>query len=118
MHRVRRHTISIKNALRGIYWAISNHPNFSIHILAIIVVAILSFLLGVSKAEVLILLLTIGFVFSIELVNTSIEALSDKVAGGKYHDLIKITKDVSAGAVLVSAITAIVIGAVIFLPKL
>ena len=67
--------------------------------------------------EAAILSLTIGLVIGFELINTSIEATVDLVTED-YHPLAKVAKDTSAAAVFVFAIAAIVVGLIIFLPKL
>lgn len=118
MEKIRKHTISFKNAFTGIYWGIKNQPNFKVHFIAVGLVILLSYIYGVTKTESLIIVLTIGLVLTTELFNTSIEALSDKVAQNKYHELIKVTKDVGAGAVLAAAVTSVIIGLMIFVPKL
>jgi len=53
-----------------------------------------------------------------EMINTALEAIGDEVAQGSYKDLIKVSKDVAAGGVLTSAISALVLAVVIFLPKM
>ena len=77
----------------------------------------MSFLLKVSLIEAAILALTIGLVLALELVNTSIEATVDLVTED-YHPLAKVAKDTSAAAVFVFAIASVVVGLVIFLPKI
>ena len=72
----------------------------------------------VSISEWCILLLTIGVVLFAELMNTAIEQLADYSCEGKYNELIKKVKDISAGAVLVLAIVALVIGGLVFRPYL
>ncbi len=67
--------------------------------------------------EIILLVLTISVVMVTELVNTSLEFLADGVTTD-YREYIKHAKDVSAGAVLLSSLFAILIGAIIFLPKI
>ena len=71
----------------------------------------------VNKYEWAILALTIGLVISCELINTSIEATVDLVTE-EYHPLAKVAKDTSAAAVFIFAIVAIIVGIIIFLPKI
>jgi len=71
----------------------------------------------VSRGEAISIVLSVGLVWLAELFNTAIEKLCD-VVSKEYHPAIKFIKDVSAAAVLVSAITAFVTGAIVFLPKL
>ena len=74
-------------------------------------------LLGLSRAEWAILLLTIGAVLALEGVNSAIEAVVDLVTE-EYHPLAKSAKDVAAGAVWLMALMAAAIGALLFLPRL
>ncbi len=68
-------------------------------------------------AEWAILILTIGLVISCELINTAIEAVVDLITE-EYHPLAKVAKDTSASAVFIFAIVAVVVGLIIFLPKI
>ena len=72
---------------------------------------------GLRGTELAILLLTIGFVLVLEALNTALEALVD-LASPEYHPLAKIAKDVAAAAVLIAAITAVLVGLVLLLPRL
>ena len=72
---------------------------------------------NVTKAEAIAIALSIGFVWTAELFNTAVEKLAD-LFSKDHHPGIKFIKDVSAAAVLLSAATALITGAVIFLPKL
>ena len=89
---------------KGLYWFILFGFNKS------------GFLFKVSVTEWALLALTIGMVLSLELVNTAIEAVVDLVTE-EYHPLAKVAKDTSAAAVFVCAIAAVVVGLIIFLPK-
>lgn len=73
--------------------------------------------LGVSRTEWAILVLTIAFVLVIETVNTAIETLVDLVTL-EYHPLAKQAKDLSAGAVWLAALASVIVGAILFLPRL
>ena len=68
--------------------------------------------------EWLILILTIGFVIVTELLNTAIEYTVDLVCGNTYNELAKYSKDIAAGATLVASLIAIIIGCVLYIPKL
>ena len=69
----------------------------------------MSFVFKISEGEWIAVIFCIGFVFALELVNSSIENMADFVSK-EYHDLIKKTKDLAAGAVLIGAIAAAIIG--------
>ena len=112
-----RFTESVGHALDGINYVSSHERNFKIETLFAIMVTIASFLLKVSLIEWSILMLVISLVLALEMINTSIERCVDLVTQD-YKELAKIAKDVSAGAVLVVSIFSIIIGIVIFLPKI
>lgn len=112
----KRNTInSFKYAFDGIKTALINEPNFRIHAIASIFAMTLGFYFQISKDDWMILVLTISSVVILELINTSIEAIVDLISP-KINPLAKIAKDVSAAAVLISSASAIIIGALIFLP--
>lgn len=109
--------LSFKYAIEGLVTAFKDQPNLKLHFLTAIVVIILSYFLQISKTEWLIIILTVGFVISVELTNTAIEEIVDSFTD-QVHPAAKKAKDVAASAVLVASITAIVIGLFIFLPKI
>ena len=78
---------------------------------------VLGLLLEITKTEWLILCLTIALVISLEIVNSAIEGLADFITQEK-NESIKRIKDLSAAAVLVSAMASIIIGIIIFVPKI
>ena len=82
-----------------------------------ILVIICGFIFHLSITEWLICILLFALVISLELVNTAIEAVVD-LCSPDYHELAKYAKDVAAGSVLISAIASVVIGLIIFIPKL
>ena len=88
-----------------------------IHLLATVCVVIAGFLFQISAIEWCVVCLCIGSVFTAEAFNTAIEKLADKVTRER-DPLIKYTKDVAAGAVLISAIASFVIACIIFIPKI
>jgi diacylglycerol kinase len=92
-------------------------PNTWVHVALAAVALALSFLLGLSPAEVGLVLLTIGLVLAVEAVNTAIEAVCDLVSPG-YHPLVKQAKDVSAAAVLLAALAALGVALALFGPRL
>ena len=108
---------SFKYAIRGIGTVFKEEFNARVHFLAALVVIVLGFVLKVAWVEWSILILVMGGVFTMELINTSIEGLAD-LYSMELNPKIKKIKDLSAGAVLVAAITSLIIGLVIFLPKI
>lgn len=109
--------LSVKHAINGIVHALSTEQNLKIHLIATVAVIIISFVLGLTHIEWAVIILTISSVWITELVNTAIEKTVDLVTTD-HHPLAKIAKDVSAGAVLISALCSIIIGLIILLPKL
>ncbi len=111
---------SFKFAFRGIFKAVCQERNLKIHLLAAFVVLILGFILHISNLEWLVLVITIGLVISLEIFNASLEELSNVIKKELKLDYgaTTIPRDFAAGAVLVLAITSVVIGLIIFLPKI
>lgn len=107
---------SFKYAFEGILTSLKAERNMKIHFTIMIFVIILGIILKISKIEWIICIVLFGFVISLELVNTAIENTVDLITQEK-NPKAKIAKDVAAGAVLISAITAAVIGLIIFVPK-
>lgn len=111
----RNHVLSFKHAIEGIWTALREEPNLKFHFIIALVVVTLAVVLNVSEVEWLILILTMGVVVSLELTNTAIEELVNSFTENE-HPSAKKAKDVAAGAVLVTSITAVIIGFFIFLP--
>ena len=108
---------SVGHALDGIEYTTSHEKNFKIEILFAIAVIIAAFVLKVSLIEWTILVFVIGAVLALEMINTSMERCVDLVTKD-YKELAKISKDVAAGAVLIMSLFAVIIGIIIFLPKI
>lgn len=108
---------SIRFALRGIHTMLRTQHNAWIHGAATLATVAAGLLLSLNAGEWIALTLTLMAVWSAEALNTALEALCD-VASPETHPLIARAKDVAAGAVLISAIGAAVIGALLFAPKL
>jgi diacylglycerol kinase len=104
-------------ALSGIKHCFVNEFNFKIHFFATIVALVLSFVFSISRIEWMVIIASIAMVFMAELFNTAIENLCNKIESN-IHPQIKIIKDVSAAAVLVVATASLIIGLLIFIPKL
>ncbi len=117
MNHKRFSILSFKYAFEGLFAALKEEPNLKFHLLAGILILFLSFFLKISKQDFITIIIVIGFVIAIELTNTAIEAIVDAFTD-KQHPGAKLAKDISAGAVLVSALTSIVVGLIIFLPYL
>ena len=113
----RKRLRSINYAIEGVGSFFKSEHNAWIHLVATMVVIMLGLVYRVSAMEVAILALCIGFVWSAEIFNTSIEKTMDLISTEK-DPMIKRIKDLSAAAVLIAAITALVVGCIVFIPKL
>lgn len=114
---LRKRLRSFKFAFNGIKLLITKEHNAWIHCFAAVCVVIAGFILGLSATEWIAVVFAIGTVLAAEAVNSSIEALADLVSPG-YNEAIKRTKDLAAGAVLILAIAAAIVGLIIFVPKI
>ena len=112
-----KHTISFKNAASGIWTALNSQFNIRIHIIIGSLVLLASVYLQLSLDHILDLLLVIALVITTELINTAIEAACDAITLD-HHPQIKVAKDVAAGAVLFVSVFAVLVGMIIFIPKL
>lgn len=108
---------SVKNCLDGISYVTKNEKNFKREIAFGIIALILSYILKIDKIEFIIVLTMICLVLTAEIINTAIERTVDLVTK-EYHELARIAKDVSAGSVLVTSIFSLIIGIIIFIPKI
>ncbi len=104
-------------AFEGIFNTIRQERNMQIHCCAAVLVVVFGLFLRISREEWFTCLILFGMVMSLECVNTAVEAVVD-LATQERHPLAKKAKDAAAGAVLVAAIFAAVIGLWIFVPKL
>lgn len=110
--------VSFKYAWAGLVYAFRSQRNFRIHVVVGLIAVGLSFILDLSSVEIAIIGLTIGAVLAMELLNTAIESVVDLTVKQSYHELAKIAKDCAAGAVLVSALAAILVAGSLLLPPL
>lgn len=104
-------------AFQGIKVNILTERNLAIHFLVMLLVIVCGFVFKISATEWLICILLFGFVITLELMNTAIETAID-ICMPEINPKAKLAKDTSAGAVLVVAIVAVVIGIIIFGPKI
>lgn len=109
--------LSFGFAIQGLITFFKTQHNAWIHLLATIIVITAGFVLKVNHSEWCWLIVAIAMVFMAEMFNTAIEFLTDLVSP-QFHPLAKKVKDVAAGAVLIAAIGAVVIGLIIFIPKI
>lgn len=108
---------SFIHAFNGLRILLREEHNSWIHIAAALVAVVLGFVFKISMYEWIAIVFSIGLVIALEIVNSAFESLSDFVSPER-HDSIKKVKDLAAAAVLVSAMAALVIGLIIFIPKI
>jgi len=113
---IKKRIKSFGYAFNGLRLLIKEEHNARVHIFATIIVIGLGWFFKISSLEWIVILFAIGFVFVTEILNTAIENISDFISPEKHNDIKKI-KDLSAGAVLVASIVALVIGLIVFIPK-
>jgi diacylglycerol kinase (ATP) len=108
---------SFNYAFEGIIHVLRTQRNMRIHLIVAAAVLVLAFAVGVSKFELIALLLAIAFVLIAEMVNTALEHAID-VATTSFDPMAKLAKDIAAGAVLIATATAVAIGYVVFASRL
>ena len=114
---LRKRSESFGYAFAGIVRFFRTEHNAWLHLVATLSVIVLGIVYHVTPIETAFLVFAIGFVWVAELFNTCIEKIMDFISTEK-HPTIKIIKDMAAGAVLLAAITALIIGFAIFIPKI
>ena len=110
--------LSFKYAWAGVRYAFVTQRNFRIHTVIGTLAVSLGLLLQVQAIEMAVIIMTCAMVMILELLNTALEAVVDLTVKQTYHELAKIAKDCAAGAVLLSAIAAVMVAAFILLPNL
>lgn len=110
--------VSFRYAWAGVRYAFLTQRNFRIHTFVGATVITTGLLLKLQAIAIAILALTSSLVMILELLNTALESVVDLTVGQSYHELAKIAKDCAAGAVLLSAIAAVIVGGCLLLPAL
>lgn len=108
---------SFTYAFNGLKILVREEHNAWIHIAITVCVVIAGFLLHISLIEWIAVILCVGLVFSLESINSAIENLADFVSPQK-NEIIKKAKDLSAAAVLIAAFCSVIVGMIVFLPKI
>jgi len=114
---LRRRAASFGHALRGVWAALRSELHLQFHAVSTVLVLGAGYYFGLSKLEWALVALAIAGVWSAELFNTAIETLTNLVSPG-YHPLAGKAKDVAAGAVLLAALGALVVGGLVFGPRI
>ncbi len=112
-HHPRKHARSFKFAFEGIFHALLHEPNFRVHIVATIAIICLGYLFQISNVEWAIIAIISAMVLTAEMMNTVVEQVIDHLFK-EQHPVAKITKDLAAGYVLISAIAAVIIFVLLF----
>ena len=113
---IKKRIKSIRYASKGAYLLIFTEASIKVQFFIATAVTVLGLMVGLSKTEWILQILTIAIVLSVEGLNTAIEKLADFVHPG-YHEKIGFVKDVAAGAVFITALAAVSVGLIIYLPK-
>ena len=114
---IKRIMNSFKYAFNGLIDTYRTEQSVWIYIPVALIVILMGFYFKININEWLIIILILGIILSLELINTALEAVVD-LATDKYHPLAKKAKDTVSAAVLVFAITSVIIGIIIFMPKI
>lgn len=114
---LRKRLQSFQFAFNGLRLLLKEEHNARIHLFAAVCVVVAGFLCRISALEWIALIFAIGFVFALEIVNSAIENISDFISPN-YHEQIKRVKDLAASSVLISTITAVIVGFIIFIPRI
>lgn len=117
MRYLRERLAGFGYAFEGIFEVMQSQANFKIHLSAAVVAVTAGYYFSISTTEWCLIIIAIALVLSAETFNTAIEHLTDLVSP-EYHVLAKKAKDAAAGAVLLIAIGAAIIGMIIFIPKI
>jgi diacylglycerol kinase (ATP) len=110
--------VSFKYAWDGVSYAFITQRNFRIHVLIGLVAITSGAILRVTSVEMAVVAVTCALVMVLELLNTALESVVDLTVGQSYHQLAKTAKDCAAGAVLISAISALLVASFILVPPL
>ena len=108
---------ALNNGFEGIIWVLRTQRNMRVHFLAGAGALALAVVLGVSRVDLLAVILAIALVLIAEMINTALEAAVD-LAQPDPHPLAKVAKDVAAGGVLISAVCSLAIGYLVFAERL
>ena len=108
---------SFRFAIKGLLTLLKYEHNSRIHLLAALAVIAAGIVLKISMPEWCLIIIVTGLVFMAELLNTALEEMSD-IIDPEWNEKIRKVKDYAAAAVLISAIVSVVVGGLIFIPKI
>jgi diacylglycerol kinase (ATP) len=107
---------SFNYAIEGVIHVLRTHRNMRIHFAAAVAVIVIAAAVGVSKLELIALLISIAFVLVAEMINSAVEGAID-AATTSFDPMAKLAKDIAAGAVLIAAVNAVAVGYLVFAGK-
>lgn len=113
----KKKSIGFSFAFNGLKEVIRSERNFKIHLIITFFIIVLGLFLEISLIEWSIIILVIGLVLTTEIINSSIERIIDYIKPD-IHPAAKVIKDMGASAVLISAMISVIIGLIVFLPKM
>lgn len=112
-----KYSETFKFALEGIRVSFINEKNIRFHLFFSVFVIVFGIIFNLTQTEWMLIFFAIAGMIVVEMINTAIERVVDLVTD-QYHPLAKQAKDIAAGAVLIYAILSVVIGMIIFIPKI
>ncbi len=107
----------IKNALSGLGFYAKDGKSIIIYVVCFLIEVILGFIFNIDGKEWILILCILGFILSIELINTAIESVCDLITK-EYNVLVKMAKDCACAATFVVFIVAVILNIIIFYPKI
>ena len=113
----RKFTSSVRDCINGFKFININEDNFKREILLGIIALLISYILKISKLEFIIIIIMIGLVLTCEVINTAIERLVDLVSPS-YNKIAGEVKDIMAFSVFLMCIISLIVGVIIFVPKI
>lgn len=108
---------SFNAAIEGFFYVIKTQRNMRIHFMLAILILLVGILFNFTPQEMMILAIAISLVLASEMINTAVELIVDIIVKMEFHPIARIIKDVSAGAVLLAAINAVIVGYLLFAGK-
>jgi diacylglycerol kinase len=116
-HHPKRQLTSFKYAFRGIYHAAANEANFRTQLAIVLITMLAGFYYRIQLVEWISLVVVCGMLLSAELINTAIEEFIDHLIH-EHHEGARVIKDLSAGYVLTTALCALLVFLLVFVPKI
>lgn len=108
---------SVAIAFNGAWLLLKTEPSIKIQVFIGITMTLIGFLVDLSATEWILQTLTIGIIIALEGLNTAIEEMADFIHP-EYHPKIGLIKDLAAGAVFIFALVALIVGGIIYFPKI